>query len=361
MKAPGAEPLIPCHDFPMHTPVRTSLGHTQAVVVMVGVALLWSIAGVVARQLESAARFEVTFWRSAFTALALLLILPLWRTRSTAVRSPGIAPDGRSAAARVLHRYWGVMPESKAFWLSGLCWSVMFSAFMLALTFTSVANVLIIMSLGPLLTALVARVVIGQALPLRTWLACVAAGAGIFYMYGSQLLSAWTSSDTGVSDLIIGSLVALCVPIAASVNWTVVQRSQQHGGGVDLVPSVLVGAILSALCTLPLAYPFAATSTDVAWLAFLGIFQLAIPCVLSVVCARVLKAPEVSLLALLEVIFGILLAWWGASERPGSNVLVGGGLVIAALGVNEWLGWRNRRSIPRIQTLSTGQARERGQ
>ncbi|TNF58677.1 MAG: hypothetical protein EP308_00315, partial [Burkholderiales bacterium] len=122
----------------MHTPVRTSLGHTQAVVVMVGVALLWSIAGVVARQLESAARFEVTFWRSAFTALALLLILPLWRTRSTAVRSPGIAPDGRSAAARVLHRYWGVVPESKAFWLSGLCWSVMFSAFMLALTFTSV-------------------------------------------------------------------------------------------------------------------------------------------------------------------------------------------------------------------------------
>jgi hypothetical protein len=32
-------------------------------------------------------------------------------------------------------------------------------------------------------------------------------------------------------------------------------------------------------------------------------------CALAVICAKVLKAPEVSLLALLEVIFGILLAW----------------------------------------------------
>ena len=49
--------------------------------------------------------------------------------------------------------------------------------------------------------------------------------------------------------------------------------------------------------------------------------QLAIPCVLSVVCARVLKAPEVALLALLEVIFGILWAWLGADEVPAAEVL----------------------------------------
>ena len=44
---------------------------------MVVAAFLWSIAGVVSRQLESAERFEVTFWRSAFNAASLLLILPL--------------------------------------------------------------------------------------------------------------------------------------------------------------------------------------------------------------------------------------------------------------------------------------------
>jgi drug/metabolite transporter (DMT)-like permease len=56
----------------------------------------------------------------------------------------------------------------------------------------------------------------------------------------------------------------------------------------------------------------------------------------------VLKAPEVSLLGLLEVIFGILLAWVGANEVPGPNVLIGGGVVIASLAVNEWLEWRER-------------------
>ena len=77
-------------------------------------------------------------------------------------------------------------------------------------------------------------------------------------------------------------------------------------------------------------------------LAMLGAGQLAIPCVLSVLCARILKAPEMSLLALLEVIFGILLAWVGANEVPTQAVLAGGALVIGALLVNEIIGWRQR-------------------
>jgi len=76
------------------------------------------------------------------------------------------------------------------------------------------------------------------------------------------------------------------------------------------------------------------------------VFQLAIPCVLSVLCARVLQAPELSLLALLEVVFGILLAWVGAGEAPGQTVAVGGTLVIGALVANELLGWRQRSTTP---------------
>jgi drug/metabolite transporter (DMT)-like permease len=133
--------------------------------------------------------------------------------------------------------------------------------------------------------------------------------------------------------------VALAVPIAAACNWTVVQRSRVHGERVDLVPAVLVGALLSSMAALPLAFPLQATMHDVGLLAMLGLFQLAISSVLAVVCAGVLKAPEVSLLALLKVIFGILLAWSWAGEVPGPNVLVGGLLVIAALVANELMGW----------------------
>ena len=85
-----------------------------------------------------------------------------------------------------------------------------------------------------------------------------------------------------------------------------------------------------------------ASGQDVALLGFLGLVQLAIPCVLSVMCARVLKAPELSLLALLEVIFGIAWAWLGAGEEPQAAVLSGGALVISALVANEWLGARQR-------------------
>jgi drug/metabolite transporter (DMT)-like permease len=101
-----------------------------------------------------------------------------------------------------------------------------------------------------------------------------------------------------------------------------------------------VGAGLSTLFTFPLALPLQASAHDLGLLAFLGLTQLAIPCALAVVCARVLKAPELSLLALLEVIFGIALAWWGAGEVPAPTVLAGGALVIGALVANEALGWR---------------------
>jgi drug/metabolite transporter (DMT)-like permease len=182
-------------------------------------------------------------------------------------------------------------------------------------------------------------------------MAIVAAGAGIVYMYGSQFLQAFGDPTVQTGGLVAGSLFALCVPVAAAINWTVVQRGQTHGEKIDLVPSVLLGGVLSSLFTLPLAVPFAATGSDVAWLGLLGLVQLAIPCALAVVCARSLKAPEVSLLALLEVIFGILLAWVGAGEAPGREVLTGGTLVIGALVLNELLGWRSRGGTPRIQTV----------
>ena len=54
------------------------MSHRRAVLTMLGATLLWSIAGVVTLQLESARSFEVTFWRSFFNALALLVLLLGW-------------------------------------------------------------------------------------------------------------------------------------------------------------------------------------------------------------------------------------------------------------------------------------------
>jgi drug/metabolite transporter (DMT)-like permease len=286
--------------------------HGMAVWTMVGCTVLWSMAGVVTRYLEEARSFEVTFWRSFFTVVSLLIILPLWQGKGVWSRLP-----------------W----RNRYFWLSGVCWSVMFTAFMVALTLTAVANVLITMAVGPLFTALFTRVFLRHEMPLRTWVAIVLAGVGIGWMYGTQL-------SLGDPNFLVGSLVALCVPIAGAVQWTLAQKSQSDGHSLDLVPSVLLGAIFSTLLTLPLAMPFQASAHDVGLLATLGLFQLAIPCVLSVICMRVLKAPEASLLCLLEIVFGIALAWWGANEAPKMSVLLGGSLVLGALLMNQWLGWK---------------------
>lgn len=281
---------------------------------MVLVTFLWSIAGVVTRQLETARSFELTFWRSFSTVLALAAVLPVFQ--------------GRAVFGRIWH-------GGRAFWLSAVCWGVMFTAFMVALTLTTVANVLLTLALGPFMTALLARVFIGHRIPARTWAAIALAGVGIAWMYGGQLKSGGS---------LAGTLVALLVPLASACNWTVAQHSRARGGRIDLVPAVLAGAALSALATLPLAWPLSATLHDIGLLALLGVFQLAIPCVLAVLCAGVLKAPEVALLALLEIIFGIVLAWLGAGESPDASVMAGGALVVAALAANELLAWRQRSS-----------------
>ena len=291
--------------------LRMKLSHNRAILLMVAVALLWSTAGVVTRHLEFARSFEVTFWRSLFALLTLAVLLPLVK--------------GKQVFSRL--RYAKI-----PLWFSGVCWSFMFTAYMLALTMTSVGNVLVMLAIGPLLTALVAHLFIGYRVPGRTWIAIVVAGIGIYYMFAAQI----------AEGSFAGTLVALCVPVAGAINWTLTQHSHDQGHDVDLVPAVFVGALISVLVTLPVAYPLQANVHDIALLGMLGAFQLAIPCILSVVCARVLKAPEMSLLALLEVIFGILLAWLGANEVPTPAVLIGGALVVGALVVNELIAWRQR-------------------
>ena len=139
--------------------------HGRAVTLMIVVTLLWSIAGVVTRHLDAARSFEVTFWRSLFNALALAVALSAMR--------------GAALWRGLLHAPWPV-------WASGLCWATMFTAFMVAITLTTVANVLVTMAIGPLITALFARLFLHHRLPARTWIAIAIGGGGIAWMFGRE-------------------------------------------------------------------------------------------------------------------------------------------------------------------------------
>jgi drug/metabolite transporter (DMT)-like permease len=204
-------------------------------------------------------------------------------------------------------------------------WCIMFVAFMLALMTTTTANTLIVNSIGPLLTALLARAVLRDPIAPRTWAAIALAISGMLWMFASGYTG-------GEPRHLAGMLIALAVPLAAAVNFVTLKHA---GRSVDLIPAVLLGAVFSAALTLPFALPFTASVNDVLLLAMLGCLQLGLPCMLMVRASPHLSAPELSLLAMLEVVLGPLWAWLGAGEAPALATLAGGALVLAALLINE--------------------------
>src|SRR5690349_9319903 len=200
--------------------------------------VMWSTAGVVTRHVERATPFELVFWRSFFAFAFVGAALLFMRRNPLKMGWPGL--------------------------ISSVLWAVMFTAFMIALTLTSTANTLVVMSVSPLLTALLARVFLSDPIPAGTWVAVGAAGLAIAWMFGSDL-TAHSGSD------LLGMLIALSIPIASAVNVIMLRKV---AADLDLRPAVMLGGAISCLIALPLALPLQATPKDVGLLAFLGIFQL---------------------------------------------------------------------------------------
>ena len=285
-----------------------------ALALMVAAPVLWSTAGVVTRHIERATPFEQVFWRSLFASVFVAMALFLFMKRNPwrAVRAAG-RPGLLSAAL----------------------WGVMFTAFMLALSLTTTANTLVVMSISPLLTVLLARLVSSDPVPLRTWFAAAAAGAGIAWMFSAG----FSAQD---ARHLSGMLVALAIPFASAINVVTLRAAV---GRLDLVPALVPGGAMACAISLPFALPFSATPRDLALLAFLGLFQLGLPCMLVVIASRSLLAPEIALLGLLEVLLGPLWAWLGAGEIPANATLAGGAIVLLALVSNELAGIRPARSV----------------
>ncbi len=284
------------------------LSRTAGLALMCAAPVLWSTAGVVTRHVERAGGFELVFWRSLFAFLFVALALLALRRNPLRIGWPGL--------------------------LSGMLWGVMFTAFMIALSLTSTANALVVMSVSPLLTTMLARLALRDPVPMGTWLAAGAAALGIAWMFGADL-NAHSARD------LTGLLIASVIPIASAINVVTLRAVATD---LDLRPAVMWGGAISCLIALPLAVPLQATPKDVGLLAFLGIFQLGLPCMLLVLASRVLLAPEIALLGLLEVVLGPLWAWLGAGEVPARATVTGGAIVLGALVTNELV--TIRRAIP---------------
>jgi drug/metabolite transporter (DMT)-like permease len=280
---------------------------TTAVALMVAAPVLWSSAGVVTRHIQRTEPFEQVFWRSLFAFIFVFVVL-------------------LSQKANPWH---AVRAAGRPGLVSGLMWAIMFTAFLFALSLTTTANTLVVMSVSPLLTAVFASLFPKDPVPLRTWIAAGAAAVGIAWMFGSSL-----------EKHFLGMAIAFLIPVAAAINVVVLRASAAK---LDLIPAVMLGGALSCLLVLPFALPFSASPRDLALLAFLGVFQLGLPCMLLVLASRALLAPEIALLGLLEVVLGPLWVWFAVGEDPGRATLVGGAVVLGALAANELAAFRAQR------------------
>ncbi|MGB7300604.1 MAG: DMT family transporter [Burkholderiaceae bacterium] len=288
--------------------------HQFAVLSLVACCFLWSMSGIVSRQIESASGFETAFWRSLATTLAVAVWLAL--------------TEKQGWLKSLLSSGWPGL-------VSSLMWAVMFTCFMIALSMTTVAKAMVTLAIAPLLTAVLSRWFIKTAIATHTWWAITVAGVGIVWMVSDGL-----AGDSNYPLSALGMLVAACVPLAAAINLIVMKRTQES---LDLVPAILGGAAISTLVCLPLSLPLTGTVNDISWLAFLGIFQIALPCVMYVIAAKYLATHETALITLLEVIFTPLWVWIGVGERPADATLWGGTLVLMALIVNELCSSRMMR------------------
>ncbi len=301
--------LEPTEGLTLH---RAPDAHRRALIMMFLAAAMWSIAGMVTRRLESAAGFEITFIRSFFAALTIACLWPFVHKEQSLLKA---------------------LRSGSAVWIAGVCWAIMFCCFMIALSLTTVANVLVMQCFAPIFTALLSWLWLKRRLSARLWwvIAVAAAGVAVMFILDAQVVSGkhW-----------LGFMVALGIPIASAVNLNLVEKS---GANVDFISAVFLGAVLSCLLMLPLAWPLQSSAHDVGLLALLGVVQLGIPCAMCVVAAKYLPAPEMSLLALLEVVFGIVLAILFTQERPGASTLIGGAMVVGALAINEIYNLRQAR------------------
>lgn len=257
-------------------------------------AVAWSTAGVLQRQLTLDASTQV-FGRAAFAGVGLLGYV-------------AIVERGR-----VLRGFRSVGGAGIAV---ALCVAVASSCFIGALNHASVARVLFILAVAPVLAALLAWATLGEPISRRTALAMVLALSGVAVMLGAP----------GEASL-TGDGLAFVAALAFSVMIVITRWRHE----VSMAPATCLSQAILVAAFLPFATPGEISGDDLAWLAALGIGQIGLGFALLTVGARLIPAAQVGLITLLEVVLGPVWVWLALDERPGTLTLVGGTIVIAAI------------------------------
>ncbi|MDC0538502.1 DMT family transporter [Planktomarina temperata] len=247
--------------------------------------------------------FNMLLWRGGLSGLAYFMIW-LW------MRGP-----------RDLSNIW-----TRNFTIIVACQTGNAALFSLAIALAPVIVVLIGVATVPIFAALLSRLLLGEALSMRTLITAAMVFLGLFISV--------LGSDDGhlMLDLttLIGAGLGLGVAFSLAMNFTIIRKDTD----VPFVLAIAVGAIaaagLAAVFATTLAWP---PLPQMAAIALTGIFILPLSFVTLSYAARFVPSSTVSLIMLLETVLGPLWVWWGIGEAPSAMMLIGGGIVLTCLSV----------------------------
>jgi len=244
--------------------------------------------------------WNMIFWRALLVSFGMWLMISLinpnrvWQQYRT-VRGPGL--------------------------LMVAAYSLGTISFVFAITHTSVANTLIILSSTPLFAALISRFLLNEKIQPRTIIAILLVASGI----GVIATGSATEQDGLLGDLaaILGSFFLAC-------GLSFVRRFPR----VSIFSAISCSGLLTALLVLPLASPLMISQSDFGYLLLMGLYVVPVGSALLYVGPRYVPAAEVGLLLLMESILGPLWVWLVLTEQPSVNTLAGGAIILSTLIIN---------------------------
>jgi drug/metabolite transporter (DMT)-like permease len=296
-------------------PAKTSSEAALGCLLVAGAAIAWSTGGALTRFVEADDNWTIVFWRSVFAALFLIGFM--------------LVRDGPRGTWR-LFKNMGLAGVGVA-----ICFATASSCFIIALSYTTVANVLLLQAGVPLFAALISWVLFRERIGAATWIAIAVVIAGVAIMVSDSL-------DGAVSP--IGDMLALLIAISFAVA-TVITRRKAH---LRMTPAVFLGVAMAACVASMMADRFAVDARDFGLLFALGAVNLGLGLAFFVSGARLIPSALAALISTLEPVLGPVWVWLLHDEVPAQRTVIGGAIILAALLVH--FGWeysRQRRAAAR--------------
>jgi drug/metabolite transporter (DMT)-like permease len=257
-------------------------------------ALLWSLAGVFIKLLESHP-LTIVFYRSLF---ASLVFVPFLKSSEFRFNVPII--------------------------VSAISYTAAITAFVSANKLTTAANAIVLQYTAPVLVYLFSRLVLGERISTPNAVALAISMAGVGFI----------SVDNAGEPEMSGVLLALLSGVLFAIYMVNLQRVKEFSATY----LTWLNNLVCALLVLPFVTARLALSTDqLLIVVIMGVVQLGLPYFLFSRGLQTLPLQEAALIALIEPVLNPLWVALTIGEIPSFATLVGGAMILAALAV-RYLG-----------------------